>query len=83
VVSKSYQFSRHVLGIRTNSETAGQWLTDTFGDDELVGEETDPYFSLYMANGERGSARSSTSSPRGDGSRSGARRSRDRPQARG
>jgi hypothetical protein len=54
VVSKSYQFSRHVLGIRTNSETAGQWLTDTFGDYELVGEETDPYFSLYMANGEKG-----------------------------
>ena len=49
MVSKSYQFSRHVLGIRTNSEKAGQWLTDTFGDYELVGEETDPYFQMIHA----------------------------------
>jgi len=54
VVSKSYQFSRHVLGIRTNSETAGEWLSETFRDYELTDEEADPYFSLYMANEEKG-----------------------------
>ena len=46
MVSKSYQFSRHVLGIRTNSETAGEWLSETFRDYELTDEEADPYFSL-------------------------------------
>jgi len=50
VVSKPYRFGRHVVGIRTNSEAAGEWLDKTFRDHELFDEEADPYFSLYMAD---------------------------------
>jgi hypothetical protein len=54
VVSKSYQFSRYVLGIRTNSEAAGEWLNETFGDHEVTDEEADPYFSIYVGDEEKG-----------------------------
>ena|SRR5581483_2366681 len=49
VVYKTYRFAGHVLGIRTNSEKTGEWLAETFREYELD-EETDPYYSLYMAD---------------------------------
>src|SRR5437588_12541829 len=51
VVYKSYRFAGHLLGIRTNSEKAGEWLSETFAAYE-VDEEGEPYYSLYMADEE-------------------------------
>src|SRR5947209_15296913 len=54
VVYKTYSFSGHLLGIRTNSEATGEWLDETFAAFEVTDEEADPYYSLYMADEEDG-----------------------------
>jgi hypothetical protein len=50
VVYKSYEFAGHLIGIRTNSDTTGEWLDETFKAYEVTDEEAEPYYSLYMAD---------------------------------
>jgi hypothetical protein len=50
VVSNTYQVGGYVFGIRTNSEAAAAWLDEYLGSFEIE-EETEPFYSLMIANG--------------------------------
>lgn len=47
VVYKTFEIGRHLVGVRTNSEEAGRWLTDVLGTYE-VDEEAEPFFSVWV-----------------------------------
>jgi hypothetical protein len=49
VVHKSYEVEGMLFGVRTNSDEVADWLSETFGEYELVDEDADPYFSVVIA----------------------------------
>lgn len=48
MVYRSYVVGNHLVGIRTNSKLADEWLADTFAAYEVTDEESDPYYSIYI-----------------------------------
>jgi len=48
VVYKSYDIGGFLVGIRTNSELAAEWLESTLGRYEITDDEAEPYFSLWI-----------------------------------
>lgn len=48
--------ANHLVGIRTNSEEAGAWLDDVFAAFETE-EEADPYYSIWVPEGDEGVGR--------------------------
>jgi hypothetical protein len=55
VVSRSYELSRFVVGIRTTSEALGAWLDDCLGR-YRTDEEAEPHYSIIV-EGDRGGVR--------------------------
>ena len=53
VVRRSYEIGRMQFGVRTNSEACGEWLDETFSE-YRVDDETAPYLSLLVADGDDG-----------------------------
>src|SRR5689334_7781483 len=48
VVYKSYVVGGYLFGIRTNSETCGEWLDTALSSYEIDDEEAEPYYSLWV-----------------------------------
>src|SRR5206468_342091 len=48
VVYKTYAIGGYMFGIRTNSLECGEWLETTLAAYEVVDEEAEPYFSLWV-----------------------------------
>lgn len=51
VVHRSYEVGGVQFGVRTNSEAGGAWLDETFAEYQ-VEDETHPYYSLLVSNGD-------------------------------
>src|SRR4051794_9091949 len=48
VVYKSFEFAGHLLGIRTNSEDVGDWLSHALGAYEVHDTEAEPVYSIWI-----------------------------------
>src|SRR6266849_2891797 len=48
VVYKSFDFAGHLLGIRTNSPECGEWLSHTLAPYEVLDEEAEPIYSIWV-----------------------------------